>query len=1110
CKENLLESGIPACQKLLDIDSFVESCVKDTCNSSCDGVQCMCATISEYSHQCAHAGGRLGAWKTPKMCANHIRCPYNMQYSKCGTACPETCSHHQSQVCVSQCVDGCFCPAGTVLDNIGHRGCVPKDDCPCLHNRRLYKPGESFMRTCKNCTCVKGKWSCIELKCPGICSILGGSHISTFDDKVYTFHGACTYVLTKKVDTHLSVLGNLVKCGQADIPTCLTAVTLLLSKDRAIVVKSNGQVLYNKQISLLPLILDDAMVFMPSTFYIIVHTNYGIDLEIQITPIMQLYIKTCDSNKRTLTGLCGDFNDVEVDDFRTMGGLIEGTASIFANTWKIDSTCVDLKPTEDPCGMSTTKGDYARHWCSLLSDPKGFFAKCHYEVNPKDYESACIYDTCACQDSEACMCAALSSYVHACAAEGVLLKGWRKVACNKYANNCPSNFVYGDHMTNCARTCRSISQTDRTCIVDFTPVDGCGCAHGTYLSEKGQCVHASHCPCYSGDVVILPRQITQLHGKTCLCYNGMLKCNGPLLNNTCANPMVFLDCSSVTPGTPGVECQRSCQMPDIDCVSSCVSGCVCPAGLLSDGRGGCVREQECPCTFNGKVYRSGQNIKVKCNTCTCRNRKWQCTKNDCGRTCTLYGEGHYITFDGKKFFFNGGCSYVFAQDYCGDGLHGTFKILTEPKTCGTTETICSLAVTLYLGVLNANTQTCISRCHDLMLLDENFQVKRGKAEDIPFKVHTGGLYLVVEAKNGLVLMWNRKTTLVIKLTSRIQWWVRRYVEGNIARGSNLDRVDFLSSQGKLCGLCGDYDGNIKNDFTTRNKETVVEGIDFGNSWKLSPTCPDTKPPSDSCGVYSHRHAWALKQCSILKSKVFASCHSKVEKESFYQACVRDTCACNAGGDCECFCSTVAAYAEACREAGACIRWRTPSICPVFCDYYNSEGGCEWHYEPCGKPCMKTCRNPLGECYNKIPSLEGCYPRCPVEKPFLDEATMKCVSAKQCGCYDTKQEEHYKDGENVPTKENCQTCTCSSTNIKCENTTEACICDYNGTKFKYGDIIYGTHDGDGTCITAVCGENGEIKRKFYSCTSTTTTTQTPFIFSSTGKNNIHAQHWPTNH
>lgn len=43
---------------------------------------------------------------------------------------------------------------------------------------------------------------------------------------------------------------------------------------------------------------------------------------------------------------------------------------------------------------------------------------------------------------------------------------------------------------------------------------------------------------------------------------------------------------------------------------------------------------------------------------------------------------------------------------------------------------------------------------------------------------------------------------------------------------------------------------------------------------------------------------------------------------------------------------------------------------LFCDYYNSDGECDWHYEPCGKPCMKTCRNPSGECYNKIPALEG--------------------------------------------------------------------------------------------------------------------------------------------
>lgn len=29
----------------------------------------------------------------------------------------------------------------------------------------------------------------------------------------------------------------------------------------------------------------------------------------------------------------------------------------------------------------------------------------------------------------------------------------------------------------------------------------------------------------------------------------------------------------------------------------------------------------------------------------------------------MYGEGHYTTFDDKKFSFNGECGYIFAQVY---------------------------------------------------------------------------------------------------------------------------------------------------------------------------------------------------------------------------------------------------------------------------------------------------------------------------------------------------------------------------------------------------------------------------------------------------------------
>lgn len=47
-----------------------------------------------------------------------------------------------------------------------------------------------------------------------------------------------------------------------------------------------------------------------------------------------------------------------------------------------------------------------------------------------------------------------------------------------------------------------------------------------------------------------------------------------------------------------------------------------------------------------------------------------------------------------------------------------------------------------------------------------------------------------------------------------------------------------------------------------------------------------------------------------------------------------------------------------------------SIPAIFCDYYNNPGDCEWHYKPCGADCMKTCRNPSGNCTKHMTALEG--------------------------------------------------------------------------------------------------------------------------------------------
>uniref|UniRef100_A0A3P9N0Q8 VWFD domain-containing protein n=1 Tax=Poecilia reticulata TaxID=8081 RepID=A0A3P9N0Q8_POERE len=207
-----------------------------------------------------------------------------------------------------------------------------------------------------------------------------------------------------------------------------------------------------------------------------------------------------------------------------------------------------------------------------------------------------------------------------------------------------------------------------------------------------------------------------------------------------------------------------------------------------------------------------------------------------------------------------------------------------------------------------------------------------------------GIYLVVTIQSGLVVMWDQKTSFFISLSPQFQ--------------------------GEVCGLCGNYDGNSKNDFTTRSQETVTDVLEFGNSWKVSSSCSNAQLLSDPCASNRYRAAWSQKQCSIITSATFHSCHAKVDPGPYYDSCVRDSCACDTGGDCECFCTAVAAYAKACSTAGACISWRTPKLCPIFCDYYNSPGGCEWHYKPCGADCMKTCRNPSGNCTKLITHMEG--------------------------------------------------------------------------------------------------------------------------------------------
>ncbi|XP_073327912.1 mucin-2-like [Pagrus major] len=1028
CNQILRSEPWSSCTNQINPEPYIQACVQDMCgctNSTSDF--CLCSTLSEFSRQCSHAGGQPPSWRTPQFCAK--QCPFNMVHEESGSPCMDSCTHQDtSSLCEDHKMDGCFCPPGTVFDDISMRGCIDQSECQCKHNK-IYNSSEVYRQDSEECTCFEGRWACKSLPTPATCAVEEGSHVTTFDGKTYTFHGDCYYTLAKveskdDASPKFTLLAQLAPCANQKFDTCLKTLKIVLNNDRnnVLMFTSDGTVKQNMQTITLPYQSVDINIFHASSFHILLQTSFGLQIQIQHVPIMQVYVSLEQSYRAKTRGLCGNYNMVLSDDMKTPQGIVEGTAATFCNSWKANLMCGNRQERlDDPCSLSVENENYAKHWCALLLSPDSSFAQCRSAVDPEIHYKRCIYASCNCEKSEACLCAVLSSYARACASKGVFLADWRENVCDKYTKSCPASQTFSYKLQRCQLTCRSLGSQQQSCTSDFLPVDGCSCSEGLYLNENGICVPMAKCSCYHNEVYVKPGKSVSIKDEHCVCTNGMLHCRSwRIRSSTCRSPKVFFNCATAGTGEVGLQCARTClNLDSDDCDSTeCESGCQCPAGLLDDGKGSCVKETDCPCQHDGHLYAPGKQIPNQCNTCTCTSGNWVCTKKACPGTCIIYGSGHYSTFDQRTYGFQGHCAYVALKNKCGNKtVQDNFGVITENVPCGSTGTTCSKTVRVQLGRMEVKLSKGKYEEEDL-----------GQGSVIAYKVRRVGLYLVVESDIGLAVMWDRKTT------------VRILLEPQHSR--------------EVCGLCGNFDGDGQNDFTTQGQLVVSSLLEFANSWKVSSNCPDVETNLDPCGARPNRHHWAKMMCSIITGETFKDCHNKVNPLPFYENCVKDSCACDSGGDCECFCTAVAAYAQACNEASVCVAWRTPEICPVFCDYYNSPDECKWHYSPCHTPCYKTCLNPQGICSNPIPNLEGCYPVCPEDKPIFDEETEMCYRIFNCTYFFNYNTNH---NHMVYATTNCtydsnyriynatNNCTYFS-NYRIYTTTNNCSYDYNSYNF----------------------------------------------------------------
>ncbi|XP_077870073.1 uncharacterized protein LOC100366685 [Saccoglossus kowalevskii] len=971
CKE-LTESNFAVCHSVMDPTPFYNACREDVCKCNASS-GCECSSYEAYARECARNNVVEMEWRNQSRCP--VTCPGTMIYKQCGSSCPSTCKKTFYQCLHNHCMDGCQCPDNTLLHG---DTCVAQEQCPCQYSGREYSTGSEIQADdgCNTCRCEGGTWTCTSDICTGTCSVIGGVHYQTFDGRRYNFVGECTYVLATHRHRGLAFFSISMEnhhCSRMSHSvggTCTRSLIITYDNSHIKLTKNMVVVVHGEELDNIDLPFEVPGIYIEQIsdefqqvtldVGVVVLWNGGSQIYIDMPP--DLFNQTC--------GLCGTFDKNQENDFWTLEGDIEKQPGVFAEKWTFLSTCANPAPviTYNPCDVYTQRREQAHTICQKLREAP--FTGCHATVDVESYFFICTYDLCNGGDvgMTELFCNVAASYSMECSNRGHVLI-WKDVV-PECGTSCEINKVYQECGPSCQTSCPAIL-TERTCEDRCIP--GCSCPPGLVYNYDGSCLTVEECPCMYNDRLYAPGQTIQPVCQPCTCVNGVWDCIvGDCDPPVCGENMRLVTCKSA--------CVTTCSnmhLPQECTPATCARGCQCLDGYVYDGDR-CILPEQCPCHHGGQSYDNGDTITVECNKCVCNGHQWECDVKECPGMCSSWGDSHTKTFDGKMFEFFGECVYVLSRANK-DNPYLQYNITSENILCSTTGITCSK--TIVFSVRRGEK-------------DETVQLQRDGpitvSDDSKFVIWQTGLYLFVKVEEGITLIWDKGTRVYIRLEPKYR--------------------------GLVEGLCGNFNGNQADDFLTPfGGPPTGNVIEFSDSWKLYAYCGDTHNTNDSCFFAPHRRPWATRQCSVLKSDTFAPCHTEVDPEPYYERCVFDACACNTGGDCECFCTAVATYAQECNLNGVSIRWRSQEMCPMQCE------GCG-EYQPCITACPRTCDNYYK--YNELectePCIEGCL--CPEDEVYEPD-TNRCIPESQCYCKKIGDIKYY-DGQTIPScSDACMTCYC---------------------------------------------------------------------------------------
>ncbi|KAM7035917.1 IgGFc-binding protein-like [Passerculus sandwichensis] len=295
-------------------------------------------------------------------------------------------------------------------------------------------------------------------------------------------------------------------------------------------------------------------------------------------------------------------------------------------------------------------------------------------------------------------------------------------------------------------------------------------------------------------------------------------------------------------------------------------------------------------------------------------------------TCWLAGGSHYRSFDGKTFDFMGTCAYTLTTICDPDPTLPAFSVEVTKKEKENSKVSSISSITIHVDNV---TITAVQSENGMVRVNNHrshlpISLSHGK-----LRIRQKGKSMLIQSNFKLNVLYNWDDHIVIKLPAALS--------------------------GKVCGMCGNNNGNPQDDTLSPDGKQVWDIVEFGQSWKVtseSSRCRDTC--DGDCGRCRWDQAVTYKAetwCGKLSqhSGPFRSCHDTISPNIYVKNCIYDLCA-NEGHR-DVLCHAFETYADDCQEEGINVSdWRTTVGCPLTCPPNST-------YSTCGLAFLPSCNIP---------------------------------------------------------------------------------------------------------------------------------------------------------